>query len=103
MNTSNPSVQNDPSASSMGEPSLPHSHPIIQKDISDNNQNLFPTESPDQEEQWDIETPIEIPEKTRLIKWTRNHPTEQIIGDPNSGIQTRAATSNECLYEHSYP
>ncbi|KAI3788196.1 hypothetical protein L2E82_00927 [Cichorium intybus] len=85
-------------ASSMGEPSLPHSHPIIQKDISDNNQNLFPTESPDQEEQWDIETPIEIPEKTRLNKWTKNHPIEQIIGDPNSGIQTRAASSNECLY-----
>ncbi|KAI3700031.1 hypothetical protein L2E82_44644 [Cichorium intybus] len=82
----NPPVQNDPSASSMGEPSLPHSHPIIQKDISDNNQNLFPTESPDQEEQWDIETPIEIPERTRLNKWTRNHPTEQIIGDPNSEL-----------------
>ncbi|KAI3708855.1 hypothetical protein L2E82_38363 [Cichorium intybus] len=98
LNTPNPSVQNDPSASSMGEPSLPHTHPIIQKDISDNNQNLFPTESPDQEEQWDIETPIEIPEKTRLNKWTRNHPADQIIGDPNSGIQTRAATSNECLY-----
>ncbi|KAI3751870.1 hypothetical protein L2E82_22961 [Cichorium intybus] len=98
LNTPNPPVQNDPSASSMGEPSLPHSHPIIQKDISDNNQNLFPTESPDQEEQWDIETPIEIPEKTRLNKWTRNHPANQIIGDPNSGIQTRAATSNECLY-----
>ncbi|KAI3752793.1 hypothetical protein L2E82_24830 [Cichorium intybus] len=54
LNTPNPPVQNDLSASSMGEPSLPHSHPIIQKDISDNNQNLFPTESPDQEEQWDI-------------------------------------------------
>ena len=30
--------------------------------------------------------------------WSRNHPREQIIGNPNSRVQTRSATSNECLY-----
>jgi len=33
-------------------------------------------------------------------KWTRNHPQSQIIGDPSSGIQTRRATANECLYSN---
>ena len=32
------------------------------------------------------------------IKWSRDHPQEQIMGDPQAGVQTRSATQNECLY-----
>ena len=32
------------------------------------------------------------------IKWTKYHTQDLIIGDPNTGIKTRAATSNECFY-----
>ncbi|XP_052625956.1 uncharacterized protein LOC128132974 [Lactuca sativa] len=80
LNTRTPNSQNNPDASFMGEPS-----------------NLFQDETPE-EEQWDTETPIIIAEENRLIKWTRNHPTDQIIGDPNIGIQTRGASTNECLF-----
>ncbi|KAL7586646.1 hypothetical protein Lser_V15G40445 [Lactuca serriola] len=80
LNTPSPNSQNNPDASFMGEPS-----------------NLFQDETPG-EEQWDTETPIIIAEENRLIKWTRNHPTDQIIGDPNIGIQTRGASTNECLF-----
>ncbi|KAJ9544088.1 hypothetical protein OSB04_023795 [Centaurea solstitialis] len=31
-------------------------------------------------------------------KWTKDHPIELIIGDPTSGVQTRAATANECNF-----
>ncbi|KAJ9540987.1 hypothetical protein OSB04_027493 [Centaurea solstitialis] len=31
-------------------------------------------------------------------KWTRDHPLNQIIGDPNAPVQTRSATANECLF-----
>ena len=80
LNAQSPNSQNNPNASFMGEPS-----------------NLFQDETPG-EEQWDTETPIIIAEENRLIKWTRNHPTDQIIGDPNLAIQTRAASTNECLF-----
>ncbi|KAI3790995.1 hypothetical protein L2E82_04493 [Cichorium intybus] len=78
--TPSPNIQNNPDETFMGEPS-----------------NLFQEETTG-EEQWDTENPIITTEENRLIKWTRNHPTDLIIGDPNSGIQTRAATANECLF-----
>jgi hypothetical protein len=31
-------------------------------------------------------------------KWTKAHPLDQIIGDTSEGVQTRRATSNQCLY-----
>ncbi|XP_052627806.1 uncharacterized protein LOC128134289 [Lactuca sativa] len=80
LNAQSPNSQNNPNASFMGEPS-----------------NIFQDETPG-EEQWDTKTPIIIAEENRLIKWTRNHPTDQIIGDPNLAIQTRAASTNECLF-----
>ncbi|KAI3723832.1 hypothetical protein L2E82_35593 [Cichorium intybus] len=80
LNTPSPNGQNKPDASFMGEPS-----------------NLFQEETPG-EEQWDTEIPINIANEKHLIKWTRNHPIDQIIGDPNSGIETRAASTNECLF-----
>ena len=30
--------------------------------------------------------------------WSRDHPVEQIIGDPDTGVQTRRATQNECNF-----
>ena len=30
--------------------------------------------------------------------WSRDHPFELIIGDPEAGVRTRSATQNECLY-----
>ena len=30
--------------------------------------------------------------------WSKDHPFELIIGDPDVGVRTRSATQNECLY-----
>ena len=30
--------------------------------------------------------------------WSRDHPIEQIIGDPDTGVRTRRATQNECNF-----
>ena len=32
------------------------------------------------------------------IKWTRDHPPENIIGDATAGVKTRSATLEECLH-----
>ncbi|KAJ9542522.1 hypothetical protein OSB04_029028 [Centaurea solstitialis] len=32
------------------------------------------------------------------IKWTRDHPIDQIIGDQQAGVRTRRGTGNICLY-----
>ena len=34
----------------------------------------------------------------RRIVWSRDHPFELIIGDPDVGVRTRSVTQNECLY-----
>ena len=34
-------------------------------------------------------------------KWTKSHTPDLIIGDPDAGVQTRTATTNECLF-HSF-
>ena len=31
-------------------------------------------------------------------RWTVNHPIEQILGDPNAGVQTRRSAGNICLF-----
>ncbi|KAJ9561649.1 hypothetical protein OSB04_006809 [Centaurea solstitialis] len=33
-----------------------------------------------------------------IAKWTKDHPIDLIIGDPTSGVQTRAASANECNF-----
>ena len=30
--------------------------------------------------------------------WSRDHPFELIIGDPDVGVRSRSATQNECMY-----
>lgn len=32
--------------------------------------------------------------------WTRDHITDLIIGNPKSGLKTRSATQNECLFHN---
>ncbi|KAJ9553102.1 hypothetical protein OSB04_017147 [Centaurea solstitialis] len=34
----------------------------------------------------------------QAIKWTRDHPIDQIIGDQQAGVRTRRGTGNICLY-----
>ncbi|KAJ9540465.1 hypothetical protein OSB04_026971 [Centaurea solstitialis] len=41
-------------------------------------------------------TKLEALPSTR--SWTRHHPVSQIIGDPDSGVQTRSATQNEAFF-----
>ncbi|KAJ9545016.1 hypothetical protein OSB04_024723 [Centaurea solstitialis] len=33
-----------------------------------------------------------------VIKWTRSHPSNLIIGDPSSPVKTRASSANECNF-----
>ena len=32
------------------------------------------------------------------IKWTKDHPVNQILGNPSSLVRTRSMTANECLF-----
>ena len=32
--------------------------------------------------------------------WTKAHTPDLIIGNPDTGVRTRTATSNECLYHY---
>ena len=34
----------------------------------------------------------------RQTVWSRDHPWELIVGDPQAGVQTRSATRNECFF-----
>ena len=34
----------------------------------------------------------------REREWSRGHPWELIIGDPEAGVQTRRTSQNECYY-----
>ncbi|KAJ9539060.1 hypothetical protein OSB04_031793 [Centaurea solstitialis] len=45
--------------------------------------------------------PLSINDQTPLphiVKWTKDHPIDLIIGYPTSGVQTRAASANECNF-----
>ncbi|KAI3685606.1 hypothetical protein L6452_34856 [Arctium lappa] len=43
-------------------------------------------------------TQAEIHPIPSTMKWTRDHPLHNIIGDAQSGVQTRATSANFCLY-----
>ncbi|KAJ9561414.1 hypothetical protein OSB04_006574 [Centaurea solstitialis] len=32
------------------------------------------------------------------LRWTRDHPIDQVLGDPSTGVKTRHRASNHCLY-----
>ena len=53
---------------------------------------------PRHREEYETECLHQIPEETRLLKWTKDHPADQVIGNPKDGVKTRSATENECLF-----
>ena len=48
-----------------------------------------------------ISTAVQEHQLQRLHIWTRNHPPNQIIGNPNAGIQTRSAKESADFCLHS--
>ncbi|KAI3685118.1 hypothetical protein L6452_34352 [Arctium lappa] len=52
-------------------------------------------------ENFPSDSPLQIsfhPPLPPTIKWTKNHPIDQIIGDQQAGVQTRRGFGNICLY-----
>ncbi|CAH9141564.1 unnamed protein product [Cuscuta epithymum] len=45
----------------------------------------------------DLDHPIITSLLSHERKWTKEHPAEQITGDPSRGVCTRIAKVNECL------
>ncbi|KAI3669275.1 hypothetical protein L6452_40503 [Arctium lappa] len=40
----------------------------------------------------------EVSDHAPAQRWTRDHPIDQILGDPDAGIQTRRSSGNICLF-----
>ncbi|KAJ9552635.1 hypothetical protein OSB04_016680 [Centaurea solstitialis] len=91
MDTSNPDIIIDSHAQSS-------SHEVVPNDsISEGHDPLsvHPTSNAN------ILEPSSVNDQTPLphtVKWTKDHPIDLIIGDPTSGVQTRAASANECNF-----
>ncbi|KAI3728046.1 hypothetical protein L6452_16674 [Arctium lappa] len=66
-----------------------HSSPI-QADLPSISPQNFPSHSSLQ-----ISYPPPLPP---ALKWTKDHPIDQIIGDQQAGVQTRIGVGNICLY-----
>src|SRR5581483_6859066 len=32
------------------------------------------------------------------LRWTKDHPIDQVLGDPSTGVKTRQQSGNHCLY-----
>ncbi|KAI3729842.1 hypothetical protein L6452_18513 [Arctium lappa] len=45
-----------------------------------------------------VDPTLEVSDLTPAQRWTKDHPIDQILGDPNAGIQTRQSTGNICLF-----
>ncbi|KAJ9542409.1 hypothetical protein OSB04_028915 [Centaurea solstitialis] len=43
------------------------------------------------------EPPQAVPQPPTL-RWTRDHPVDQVLGDPSTGVRTRHRASNHCLF-----
>jgi len=75
------------------------------EEFHDANHELH--EEHDETEQVFSEAPPEVHQRSsctdviihpgHYTKWTKAHPIDQIIGDSTSGVQTRRATSDQCL------
>ncbi|KAJ9541677.1 hypothetical protein OSB04_028183, partial [Centaurea solstitialis] len=66
--------------------SIPEGHAPLTTHPTSTNNILEPSSINDQ-------TPL-----PHIAKWTKDHPIDLIIGDPTSGVQTRAASANECNF-----
>ena len=43
-------------------------------------------------------TQVEEPQDDHYIKWMRDHPTEQVIGELSAGVKTSRGTQEEALF-----
>ncbi|KAJ9561930.1 hypothetical protein OSB04_007090 [Centaurea solstitialis] len=66
--------------------SIPEGHESLTTHPTSTNNILEPSAINDQ-------TPL-----PHIAKWTKDHSIDLIIGDPTSGVQTRAASANECNF-----
>ena len=101
-----PAVQVVPPLSTyQSSPSVSVEHPVS-TEADDSNEDLSSSSEANPSVppilQRDSPTPISsVPSNSRAApqdKWTKDHPIDLIIGDQHSGVQTRSATSNTCLY-----
>ncbi|KAJ9557781.1 hypothetical protein OSB04_012395 [Centaurea solstitialis] len=42
--------------------------------------------------------PLQVVSQPPALRWTRDHPIDQVLGDPSTGVKTRHQDSNHCLY-----
>ncbi|KAJ9558330.1 hypothetical protein OSB04_012944 [Centaurea solstitialis] len=42
--------------------------------------------------------PLQVVPQPPALRWTRDHPIDQVLGDPSTGVKTRHQASNHCLY-----
>ncbi|KAJ9542485.1 hypothetical protein OSB04_028991 [Centaurea solstitialis] len=91
MDTSNPDIiidSHDQSSSHevVHNDSIPEGHELL---------TVHPTSTDNILEPSSVNNQTPLP---HTVKWTKDHPIDLIIGDPTSGVQTRAASANECNF-----
>ncbi|KAJ9546435.1 LOW QUALITY PROTEIN: hypothetical protein OSB04_018978 [Centaurea solstitialis] len=42
--------------------------------------------------------PLQVVPQPPALRWTRDHPIDQVLGDPYTGVKTRHQARNHCLY-----
>ncbi|KAJ9547782.1 hypothetical protein OSB04_020325 [Centaurea solstitialis] len=42
--------------------------------------------------------PLQAIPQPPALRWTKDHPIDQVLGDPSTGVQTRQQSGNHCLY-----
>ncbi|KAJ9567766.1 LOW QUALITY PROTEIN: hypothetical protein OSB04_003732 [Centaurea solstitialis] len=90
-----PSLVSSPSSSPVVMDTL-HPDIIIDSHVQSHEPHTMHLTSTD-----NILEPSSVNDQTPLphiAKWTKDHPIDLIIGDPTSGVQTRAASANECNF-----
>ncbi|KAJ9552804.1 hypothetical protein OSB04_016849 [Centaurea solstitialis] len=44
-----------------------------------------------------VAEPLQVFPQPPALRWTRDHPIDQVLGDPSTGVRTRHQASNHCL------
>ncbi|KAJ9544669.1 hypothetical protein OSB04_024376 [Centaurea solstitialis] len=42
--------------------------------------------------------PLQAIPQPPALRWTRDHPVDQVLGDPSTGVKTRQQSGNHCVY-----
>ena len=42
--------------------------------------------------------PLQATPQPPALRWTKDHPIDQVLGDPSTGVKTRQQSGNHCLY-----